>query len=163
MIYIQSTSILLFILLLSISHISCNGLRSSSLKMAIQLPNIPKFIAIGGFCLSSAITQNPIPSLASAKLVGDFATSGIIFKDTLKISSIQDPKLPSMVLYLSDFDRPINEKLSGNLFDDPSSSSLSCAQVGNVLPSQLKDISDNIAGEEIFEESRNLFFKVFFY
>lgn len=68
-----------------------------------------------------------------------------------------DPKVKGVELYISNFDRPITEKLSGNLFNDPAYASVACAKVGKVA------IADNIAkglgGEEVFEESRSLLFK----
>lgn len=127
-----------------------NTLKFYSLKrmMAVSLASL----TIANSC--SSIN----PTLATElKNVADISTSGFIFKDTLKVSKFADPKLPGITVYLSDFDRPINEKLSGNIFDDPSSTSLTCVQTAPVsLPT---DISYDREGEEVFEESKNLFFK----
>ena len=57
---------------------------------------------------------------------------------------------------MSDFDRPITEKLSSDPFNDPASASLSCAQTG---PVTIGNIDKSRGGEEVFEESKNLFFK----
>ena len=68
-----------------------------------------------------------------------------------------DPKVKGVELYISNFDRPITEKLNGNFFNDPSYASVACAKTGKV------SIADNIAkgpaGEEVFEESKSLLFK----
>lgn len=102
-----------------------------------------------------------LPEIAmaqSSRLVGNIPTAGLIFKDELKVSAIKDPKVPGVVVYIADFDRPITEKLANDFFADPSSSSLTCSKTGVVT------VGDNLPvegeGEEIFEESRNLFFKV---
>ena len=101
----------------------------------------------------------PISSVhaAGTREIANVATSGIVFKDTLRISAFQDPKVSGVVLYLSDFDRPLTEKLAKDFFNDPSTASLACAKTGDVTFS--KDINLSSEGEEIFEESRNLFFK----
>lgn len=97
------------------------------------------------------------PALASRE-VGNIATSGIIFKDSLRINAFDDPKVSGVVLYLSDFDRPITDKLANNFFNDPSSSALTCVRSGPMKFKQ--DIYMGKDGEEVFEESRSLFFKV---
>lgn len=91
--------------------------------------------------------------------IGDIPTSGFIFRDSLKIMSFHDPKIPGITIYLADFDRPLSEKLTSNFFDDPSSTSLTCVQTGRVQIGS-NDVSLDASGEEVFEESRNLFFKV---
>lgn len=62
-----------------------------------------------------------------------------------------------MTLYISNFQRPLTERLSKDFFNDPSNASVSCAKTGKI------QIADNIAlsksGEEVFEESRSLLFK----
>ncbi len=58
---------------------------------------------------------------------------------------------------MSDFERPITEKLSRDFFNDPSSSSLTCSAAGSVTLGE--DVDRSKAGEEVFEESKNLFFK----
>ncbi len=97
------------------------------------------------------------PTLANRE-IANIPTSGIFFKDSLRVSAFEDPKISGVTIYLSDFDRPITEKLTNNFFNDPSSSSLTCSQTG---PIKLKgEVSLSGEGEEVFEESRNLFFKV---
>ena len=91
-------------------------------------------------------------------MVGALKGSGLVFKDTLKIERFEDPKVQGVVLYISNFERPVTEKFSGgNFFNDPSYASVACARTGKIA------IADNIAkgpwGEEVFEESRSLLFK----
>ena len=98
------------------------------------------------------------PALANTRTVGSIETSGIVFKDKLTVHAIKDPKLEGITIYISDFDRPVTEKL-GNIFDDPSSSSLTCVQTAPIDPSALGRISSDQGGEEVFKEDKNLFFK----
>jgi CreA protein len=92
-------------------------------------------------------------SLSSSRLL--LSSTFLLF-----ITRVLDPKIKGVVLYISNFDRPLAEKLTSgtNFFNDPSSSSVACAKTTkDVL------IADNIQkgpqGEEVFEESRSLLFK----
>eukprot|EP01039_Chlorochromonas_danica_P004353 gene4353-4774_t len=96
------------------------------------------------------------PALANRE-IANLPTSGIFFKDSLRINAFEDPKVDGVTLYLSDFDRPLTEKLSKDFFNDPSSSSITCAKTGPIV--LRKDVDLSSAGEEVFQESRNLFFK----
>jgi catabolite regulation protein CreA len=115
--------------------------------------------AIGSLS-TCAVLFNPAmngPAMADSREVGSMATSGIIFKDTLKINAFSDPKVQGVTIYLADFDRPLAEKLTNDLFDDPSATALACIQNGPIV---IGDINKSPDGEEVFEANRNLFFKV---
>jgi catabolite regulation protein CreA len=62
-----------------------------------------------------------------------------------------------VTLYVSNFQRPLTERLSKDFFNDPSYASVGCAKTGKI------EIADNIntsmQGEEVFEESKSLLFK----
>ncbi len=106
---------------------------------------------------------NDVALAVQSREIASIPTSGFIFKDTLKIHAIQDPQVSGVTLYLSDFARPLTEKLTGgDFFNDPSGSSLACAQTRPVTLSQTV-LRSGSEGEEVFEESRNLFFKVGIY
>jgi len=95
---------------------------------------------------------------AGSTVIGEIAGSGIVFKDTLVVEQFDDPKVKGVSLYISNFQKPLAEKISkGQLFSDPSFASVSCARTGPIT------IADNIAkgkqGEEVFEESKSLLFK----
>uniref|UniRef100_A0A7S1YEI7 PsbP C-terminal domain-containing protein n=1 Tax=Grammatophora oceanica TaxID=210454 RepID=A0A7S1YEI7_9STRA len=100
----------------------------------------------------------PPPAFAdSSRVVGELQGSGLIFKDTLEIESFDDPKVKGVTLYISNFQRPLTERLTSDFLSDPSYASVGCAKTGPVT------IADNIAkgkgGEEVFEESKSLLFK----
>jgi catabolite regulation protein CreA len=97
---------------------------------------------------------------AESQVIGQITGSGLVFKDTLQVESFEDPKIRGVTLYISNFQRPINERLSSakNFFSDPSSAAVACARTG-----QKVIVADNInttpAGEEVFKESKSLLFK----
>ena len=93
--------------------------------------------AVGGDTLLHPPNVN---AAEGSKVVGALKGSGLVFKDTLQIERFNDPKVKNVVLYVSNFERPITEKLSGkNFFNDPSSAGITCAKTGPT------SIADNIA------------------
>lgn len=62
----------------------------------------------------------------------------------LNFIAFQDPKVEGVTIYLADFERPITEKLAKDFFDDPTSTSLTCARGTNI---KVGDISKDLQGE----------------
>ena len=107
--------------------------------------------------LSVAIATTP-PAFAAPRVVGEVQGSGLVFKDTLKVEAFDDPKVTGVSLYLSDFQRPVTEKLSkGDVFSDPSQGGLACSHRGKVTVTAAA--SRDKGGEEVFSEQRSLVFK----
>ena len=133
-------------------------LMISSLSLSINTINTIKKGCMNTIASSMIILSSSSIVHANSRVVGEISTSGIVFKDTLKIQSFRDPKISNVVIYLSDFERPITEKLTNNFFDDPSSSSITCVKIGDVNIADSK-IDESNGGEEIFKENKNLFLK----
>jgi catabolite regulation protein CreA len=107
---------------------------------------------------TSPLVALPDAAFADKRTVGEISTSGLIFKDKLKIEAFDDPKVSGINLYLSDFERPVTEKLAkGDVFSDPSSGGLSCSRSGKVVVSATASFDKG--GEEVFSEARSLVFK----
>lgn len=153
------------LLLLAVANISAfspvprnNG---NNINLQKTLTEKATTVAIGGLLLANTILPLSPTLIESAKaesrLIGEIAGSGIVFKDTLNIEAFNDPKVKGVELYISNFERPLNEKLSKDFFNDPSFAAVGCAKVGPI------SIADNIArgkqGEEVFEEKKSLLFK----
>ena len=49
---------------------------------------------------SLAVFELPATCYAESRLVGNIQTSGLIFKDTLKVTSFDDPKVQGVTLYI---------------------------------------------------------------
>lgn len=87
-----------------------------------------------------------------AREIADIAGSGLIFKDTLVVESFDDPKVQGVSLYISNFQRPLAERLKKGFFEDPSSAAVGCAKTGTVK------IADNINTSkqgEVSSETKN--------
>eukprot|EP00190_Bangiopsis_sp_CCMP1999_P005601 CAMPEP_0198736532 /NCGR_PEP_ID=MMETSP1475-20131203/66330_1 /TAXON_ID= ORGANISM="Unidentified sp., Strain CCMP1999" /NCGR_SAMPLE_ID=MMETSP1475 /ASSEMBLY_ACC=CAM_ASM_001111 /LENGTH=184 /DNA_ID=CAMNT_0044500355 /DNA_START=197 /DNA_END=751 /DNA_ORIENTATION=- len=94
---------------------------------------------------------------AVARDVGSIPASGLIFKDYVNVIEFDDPKVAGVRLYISDFQRPLSEKLQKNFFSDPSQAAVTCVKSGPIRVS--KDVSESREGEEVFSQSRNALFK----
>lgn len=107
--------------------------------------------------VSPAMPPSQVAVAAQSRLIGEIAGSGLVFKDTLNVESFDDPKVKGVSLYISSFQRPLNERVQKDFFSDPGFASVGCAKTGPV------QVADNIAigkgGEEVFEESKSLLFK----
>lgn len=62
-----------------------------------------------------------------------------------------------MTLYLSNFQRPLTERIGSNFFSDPSATGVGCAKTGPIKVAD--NIGTDIAGEQVFKENKSLFFK----
>lgn len=135
-----------------------NDIKNSMVKNIPKPMEALKILAAGGLLVGSLLLSNPLPAVADgSRVVGQLQGSGLVFKDTLQIESFDDPKIKGVTLYISNFNRPLTERLTSNFLADPSYASVACARTGPVV------VADNIVkgpkGEEVFEESRSILFK----
>jgi CreA protein len=73
------------------------------------------------------------------------------------IEAFADPKVAGVTCHIAYFERSIIDRLSnGNIFEDPSNSSIACRQTG---PITIGDIDKSASGEEVFNRSRSVIFK----
>ena len=98
------------------------------------------------------------PALADdGIIIGQIPASGIIFKDIVKVERVADPKVKGVDLYISDFQRPITDRLSKDFFSDPTQAAVTCVKTGKVELADDIDMSQE--GEEVFQQARSLLFK----
>ncbi|CAM9230854.1 unnamed protein product [Choristocarpus tenellus] len=131
-------------------------MEGGRLPMAKQLQRVLSSAAVG-FALMGPMVFDPLMAQASPKrVVGNIPTSGLIFKDTLNVEAFSDPKVDGVTLYLSDFTRPVSDKLmNGDFFSDPSSASMTCVRSG---PMKVQDdTTTSKEGQELFKEDRSFF------
>ncbi|MDN5787186.1 CreA family protein [Pseudorhodobacter sp.] len=73
------------------------------------------------------------------------------------VESIADPKVQGVTCHIAYFSRGVIDRLQqGNWFEDPSNSSIDCAQTG---PITIGDIDRSDDGEEVFRQSRSIILK----
>jgi catabolite regulation protein CreA len=139
--------------------------HEDSRPLVLAAENVKRGLAAGLLSLSVMTnlssmmpTDITVANAAESTVVGEIAGSGLVFKDTLVVEQFDDPKVKGVSLYISNFQKPMTEKIAkGEIFSDPSFASVSCARTGKIT------IADNIVkgkqGEEVFEESKSLLFK----
>ena len=120
---------------------------------------LSKFVAGTAALPSGIIAQPPNEAQAAdSRTIGKISGSGLVFKDTLVVESFDDPKVKGVTLYVSNFERPLTERVSKDFFTEPSYASVTCVKNGKDI-----EIADNIdkseKGEPVFEEKRSLLFK----
>ncbi|KAL7534580.1 hypothetical protein ACHAXR_006689 [Thalassiosira sp. AJA248-18] len=114
---------------------------------------------VGAAAVTSGLVA-PSEALASdgSRTIGKISGSGLVFKDTLVVESFDDPKVKGVTLYVSNFERPLTERMSKDFFTEPSYASVTAVRNGKEI-----EIADNIdktiSGEPVFEEKRSLLFK----
>lgn len=104
---------------------------------------------------SAAIALCLAATPAFAEQVGEVGVDWL--GNDIIIESLKDPKVQGVTCHVAYFERGIIDRLQqGNWFEDPSNSSISCAQTG---PITLGDIARGEEGEEVFSQSRSIILK----
>ncbi|KAL7479355.1 hypothetical protein ACHAW6_005089 [Cyclotella cf. meneghiniana] len=118
---------------------------------------LSSFLASTAAILASTVAP-PQASAAESRTIAQISGSGLVFKDTLVVESFDDPKVKGVTLYVSNFERPLTERLQKDFFTEPSYASVTCVRNGKEI-----EVADNIdktdKGEPVFEEKRSLLFK----
>merc|ERR1712070_497881 len=66
---------------------------------------------------TAALSTSPAPEAALPplssfeKTVGEIPASGILFKDVIKVMRFKDPKVSGVELFVSEYERPLTERL----------------------------------------------------
>ena len=120
---------------------------------------LSSFLAAGAAAVTSGVVAPPTEARAEEpRTIAKIKGSGLVFKDTLKVEAFDDPKVKGVTIYVSNFERPVTERLQKDFFSEPSD-----AGVTAVRTSRDVEIADNIdkseTGEPVFAEKRSLLFK----
>ncbi|WP_278183393.1 CreA family protein [Vibrio misgurnus] len=83
--------------------------------------------------------------------VGDVSLGVFTLKD-IKVLNLDDEKVPGVTCHIASIEA--NFSLS-----DPSDSSISCRQTGDITPEMIATIDKSKSGEVVFKQSKSIFFK----
>ena len=83
--------------------------------------------------------------------VGDVSLGIFTLKD-IKINTFPDPKVPGVTCHVASIEANLS-------LADPSDSSVSCRQTGEITPEMIASIDRSKAGEVVFTKSKSVFFK----
>ena len=81
----------------------------------------------------------------------------MVFKDKLIVDAFADPKVEGVTLYVSDFERPVVERVQKDFFSDPSQSGLACSR--RAAPLKVGNVDTSAEGEDVVSEAKSLLFK----
>ncbi|TEW54429.1 catabolite regulation protein CreA [Psychromonas sp. RZ22] len=87
----------------------------------------------------------------SSDNVGDVSL-GIFTTKDIKIEALTDPEVPGVTCHISNIVADLN-------FTDPSDSSISCRQTGEITHQMLANIDRSKGGEQVFKKSQSILFK----
>ncbi len=75
----------------------------------------------------------------------------------IKIEAVEDPKVKGVTCHISYFDRGLIDRVrNGEIFSDPSNSSIACRQTGPIV---IGDIERDEGGENVFSKRTSLVWK----
>ncbi|CAH6878892.1 Catabolite regulation protein CreA [Vibrio chagasii] len=83
--------------------------------------------------------------------VGDVSLGFFTMKD-IKMSSLDDDKIPGVTCHIASIEANLS-------LSDPSDSSISCRQTGEITPGMIAKIDKSKSGEVVFKQSKSIFFK----
>ncbi|CAK1856213.1 CreA protein [Vibrio crassostreae] len=83
--------------------------------------------------------------------VGDISLGVFTLKD-IKVSSLDDEKISGVTCHIASIEANLS-------LSDPSDSSISCRQTGDITPEMLATIDKSKSGEVVFKQSKSVFFK----
>jgi len=138
----------------------------------------PALLGVG--CLSSIAA--PPANAADKRQIASITASGLVFKDKLIVDAFADPKVEGVTLYVSDFERPVVERVQKDFFSDPSrgaaqmnhphaidathlttgryprrQSGLACSR--RAAPLKVGNVDTSPEGEDVVSEAKSLLFK----
>lgn len=83
--------------------------------------------------------------------VGDVSLGMFTMKD-IKIGSLKDDVVTGVTCHIASIEANLS-------FADPSDSSISCRQTGDITPEMIAQIDKSKSGEVVFKKSKSIFFK----
>ncbi|EJG0698672.1 TPA: CreA family protein [Vibrio vulnificus] len=83
--------------------------------------------------------------------VGDISLGFFTLKD-IKVSNLDDEKIPGVTCHIASIEADFS-------LSDPSDSSISCRQTGDITSEMIASIDKSKSGEVVFKQSKSIFFK----
>lgn len=83
--------------------------------------------------------------------VGDVSLGMFTLKD-IKINNLTDPVVTGVTCHVASIEADLS-------LADPSDSSISCRQTGEITPEMIAQIDKSSSGEVVFQKSKSIFFK----
>jgi len=101
--------------------------------------------------LMIAITTTVLLCACSDNEVGDVSLGMFTMKD-IKLNTLVDPIVTGVTCHVASIETNLS-------LSDPSDSSISCRQTGEITPAMIAKIDKSKSGEVVFKKSKSIFFK----
>ncbi|WP_217533522.1 CreA family protein [Vibrio metschnikovii] len=101
--------------------------------------------------LMTALFLSGLLSGCSDNELGDVGLGWFTLKD-ISISSLVDEKVTGVTCHIASIEADLS-------LADPSDSSISCRQTGDITPEMIAKIDKSKSGEVVFNQSKSIFFK----
>ena len=105
---------------------------------------------IGIFILIFAISLFVLKNFSEDE-VGDISL-GLFTTQDIKLNILKDPIVTGVTCHVASIEADLS-------FSDPSDSSISCRQTGEITSSMIAQIDKSKSGEVVFKKSKSIFFK----
>jgi len=113
--------------------------------------NMLKKIKIYGSIFIILVVAFFIINSLSKDEVGDVSLGMFTLKD-IKLNTLVDPLVPGVTCHVASVEANLS-------LSDPSDSSISCRQTGEITQAMLAQIDKSKSGEVVFKKSKSIFFK----
>lgn len=110
-----------------------------------------RFLRTAAVAAASAACAVAISACSDGKEVADVSLGFLTFKN-IQIDAFVDPQIPGVTCHAASIESPIT-------LADPSDSSVSCRQTGEITRAMIDSINKTRDGEVIFKKSKSIFFK----
>lgn len=101
--------------------------------------------------LTAVLSATVLLSGCGGNEVGDVGLGWFTLKD-IKITSLQDEVVTGVTCHIASIEANLS-------LSDPSDSSISCRQTGDITPEMIAKIDKSPSGEVVFKQSKSIFFK----
>ncbi|SIT04462.1 CreA family protein [Neptunomonas antarctica] len=105
-----------------------------------------KFIAFGLFVSTTLLISG-----CSDNEVGDISL-GMFTTEDIKLNILKDDIVSGVTCHIASIEADLS-------FSDPSDSSISCRQTGEITPDMIAQIDKSKSGDVVFKKSKSIFFK----
>lgn len=102
----------------------------SSSAISSRRSALTSFLTAASAALITTNTSPPQATAAESRTLARISGSGLVFKDTLVVESFDDPKVKGVTLYVSNFERPMTERIQKDFFTEPSYASVTAVKTG---------------------------------
>lgn len=125
-----------------VDSVKSNGPTELNMLKKIKIYGSILLLLVIAFFIFNSLTKDE---------VGDVSLGMFTLKD-IKLNTLADPLIPGVTCHVASIEANLS-------LSDPSDSSISCRQTGDITPAMIAQIDKSKSGEVVFKKSKSIFFK----